>query len=220
MADAPANIEKFRLLPTLDSVPQAEFDILRAPTERSIAQTGSYQILGEGNALTQAPLQNPILAQGQRGAFPRFSWDIFPQFRQEFFDPSNPFAVQLLAGVEGTIELMPQLSLTGEAEANIYDNFNTGRSPNSALPHVRTDFLSFSPKEKTASASWKPTICSALRPTSLRWRGQVISKACMPGLAEKYYGARKTSAGRWTPIFLTSRSAISTGCSACRNIMF
>ncbi len=45
MADAPANIEKFRLLPTLDSVPQAEFDILRAPSERSIAQTGSYQIL-------------------------------------------------------------------------------------------------------------------------------------------------------------------------------
>ena len=54
MADAPANIEKFRLLPTLDSVPQAEFDILRAPTERSIAQTGSYQILGEGNALTRS----------------------------------------------------------------------------------------------------------------------------------------------------------------------
>jgi hypothetical protein len=143
LADAPANIEKFRLLPTLGSVPQKEFDILRAPTERSISQTGSYQILGEGNALTDAPLQNPVLAQGERGAFPRFSWGIFPQFRQEFFDPDNPFAVQLLAGLEGTVELMPQLSLTGEAEANIYDNFNTGRPPDSALPHVRTDFLTF-----------------------------------------------------------------------------
>ncbi len=43
---------------------------------------------------------------------------------------------------------MPQLSLTGEAEANIYDNFNTSRSANSALPHVRTDFLTFFTKGK------------------------------------------------------------------------
>ena len=143
LADTPANVEKFRLLPTLGSVPQDEFDILRAPTERSIAQTGSYPLLGEGSALTQAPMQNPVLAQGERGAFPRFSWNVFPQFRQEFFDPDNPFAVQFLAGVEASVELMPQLSLTGEAEANIYDNFNTARAPDSALPHVRTDFLKF-----------------------------------------------------------------------------
>jgi hypothetical protein len=143
LADAPANIEKFRLLPTLGSVPQGEFDILRAPTERSIDQTGSYQILGQGNALTVAPMQNPVLAQGERGTFPQFSWNLFPQFRQEFFDPDNPFAVQLLAGVEASVELMPQLSLTGEAEASLYDNFNTGRAPDSALPHVRTDFLKF-----------------------------------------------------------------------------
>ena len=143
LADAPANIEKFHLLPTLGSVPQNEIDILRAPAERSIAQTGSYKILGEGNSLTSAPMQNPVLTQGERGAFPRFSWGVFPQFRQEFFDPDNPVAVQFLAGLEASVELMPQLSLTGEAEANIYDNFNTGRPPDSALPHVRTDFLKF-----------------------------------------------------------------------------
>ena len=143
LADVPDNIEKFRLMPTLGSVPQGEFDILRAPTERAIAQTGSYQILGEGNALTVAPMQNPVLAQGERGAFPRFSWNVFPQFRQEFFDPDNPFAVQFLAGVEANVEIMPQLSVTGEAEADIYDNFNTGRAADSTLPHVRTDFLKF-----------------------------------------------------------------------------
>jgi hypothetical protein len=143
LADAPADIEKFRLIPTLGSVPQGEFNILRASTERSINQTGSYKILGEGNSLTSAPMQNPVLAKGERGAFPRFSWNVFPQFRQEFFDPDNPFAVQLLAGVEASVELMPQLSITGEAEANIYDNFNTGRDPDSALPHVRTDFFKF-----------------------------------------------------------------------------
>ena len=43
MADAPTTIEKFRLLPTLGGVPQDEFDILRAPTERSIAARPAIQ---------------------------------------------------------------------------------------------------------------------------------------------------------------------------------
>ena len=115
-------------------MPQGEFDILRAPTERSITQTGSYHILSDGIALTSAPMQNPVLTQGERGAFPRFSWNVFPQFRQEFFDPDNPFAVQFLAGAEASVELMPQLSITGEAEANIYDNFNTARKARPTAP--------------------------------------------------------------------------------------
>jgi len=164
LADAPANIEKFRLMPTLGSVPQGEFDILRAPTERAIAQTGSYRILGEGNALTAAPMQNPVLAQGERGAFPRFSWNVFPQFRQEFFDPDNPFAVQFLAGVEASVEIMPQLSVTGEAEADIYDNFNTGRPADSTLPHVRTDFLKFFSQGKNGIGQLEATYLFRLAP--------------------------------------------------------
>ena len=60
--------------------------------------------------LPMAPLQNPVLSEGERGAFPRFSWMLSPQFRQEFFDPNNPFAVQFLAAAQGTVELLPQLS--------------------------------------------------------------------------------------------------------------
>jgi hypothetical protein len=143
LKDAPPDIEKFRLLPTLDGVPVGEFDIMRAPTERDIAQTGKYSLLAGGNTLSDPPLQNPVLAEAERGSYPRFSWELFPQFRQELFDPDNPFAVQFLAGVLGVVELRPGLSAVAEGEANIYDNFNLRRESDSLLPHVRTDWTRF-----------------------------------------------------------------------------
>ena len=143
LADAPPNIEQFRLLPTLGGVPQAEFDILRAPTERAIAQTGSYSLLDNGNALNDAPLQNPVLSDALKGTYPKFGWNAFPQFRQELFDPNNPFAVQFLAAVQGVAELQPGLAAVGEAEASVYDNFNVNRSGGSLLPHVRTDWTEY-----------------------------------------------------------------------------
>jgi hypothetical protein len=88
-------------------------------------------------------MENPVLSAAERGAYPKFSWDIFPQFRQELFDPSNPLGVQILAAASGSAELLPGLSLNGEVEANIWDNFNTNRPPDSSLPHVRTDFLQY-----------------------------------------------------------------------------
>ncbi|HWC64426.1 MAG TPA: YjbH domain-containing protein [Rhizomicrobium sp.] len=143
LKDTPPDIEKFRLLATLDGIPLAEFDVLRGPTERDIAQTGKYSLLADGNTLGDAPLQNPVLTEAARGTYPRFSWRLFPQFRQELFDPDNPFAVQFLAGALGVAELRPGLSAVAEVEASVYDNFNLRRESDSALPHVRTDWTRF-----------------------------------------------------------------------------
>ena len=84
-----------------------------------------------------------MLAAAARGSYPHFSWTVFPQFRQELFDPVNPFAVQFLAGIEGVSEIRPGLAAVGEAEASVYDNFNTARDGGSLLPHVRTDWTRF-----------------------------------------------------------------------------
>jgi hypothetical protein len=143
MADAPPDIEKFRLIATLGGQPQNEFDILREPIERSIAQTDTYKILQEGNVITPPPLQNPILAQAERGTYPRFSWALYPQFRQQLFDPTNPLGMQFLAAGAAEMEILPGLSLNAEVEGNIWDNFNTDRPSDSVLPHVRTDYLKF-----------------------------------------------------------------------------
>jgi hypothetical protein len=142
MTEAPANVERFRLMPLAAGIPQREFDVLRATAERDISQNGALDLK---NSVTTAlaPMQNPILTSGEAGAFPRFSWGAFPQFRQQLFDPNNPFAVQLLAAADVGVELTRGLTFNGEGEVSIYDNFNVTRPADSILPHVRTDYLKF-----------------------------------------------------------------------------
>jgi len=164
LMDAPPNIEKFRLVSTQGGVPQAEFDVLRAPTERAIAQTGSYSLLDNGNALTDPPLQNPVLSAALRGTYPKFDWNIFPNFRQELFDPNNPFAVQFLVAAQGDVELLPGLTAAVEGEANLYDNYNVNRPPDSVLPHVRTDWAKFFTEGKNGLGQFELDYLTRLAP--------------------------------------------------------
>ena len=142
MTEAPPGVEKFRLIAVVAGIPQREFVILRAPAERSFAQDGKLHF--EDNVSSSpAPMQNPVLSAADRLAYPKFSWSIFPQFRQQLFDPSNPLAVQFLVGASGSVEVLPGLSFNGEIEANIWNNFDVNRPSDSVLPHVRTDFAKY-----------------------------------------------------------------------------
>lgn len=140
MANAPAEIEEFRLIAVRNGIPEREFDVIRAPAERNSA-TGEGLRLFEG-PLSQkpAPMSNPILAVAESKNYPNFSWDVFPQFRQQLFDPNNPFGVQFLGAGLVSLSLLPGLTLNGEGELNIYDNFDVNRQSDSQLPHVRTEF--------------------------------------------------------------------------------
>ncbi len=164
MMDAPSNIEKFRLLPTSNDVPQTEFDVLRAPTERAIAQTGNYSLLSNGNEQTAAPMENPVLSETLRGTYPKFSWSIYPSFRQQLFDPNNPFAVQFLMAAQGVVSLRPGLSAVIEGELNLYDNFNVNRPSDSVLPHVRTDWARFFTEGKNGLGQLELTYLTRLAP--------------------------------------------------------
>lgn len=140
MAGTPAEIEEFRLIAVRNGIPEREFDVMRAPAERNSA-TGEGLKLFEG-PLSQrpAPMSNPILTAAERKNHPKFSWDVFPQFRQQLFDPNNPFGVQLLGAGLVSLSLLPGLTLNAEGELNIYDNFDVNRQSDSVLPHVRTEF--------------------------------------------------------------------------------
>lgn len=143
MANAPSDIEQFRLVSIRTGQPQAEFLVFRAQQERAITQDGKLDLAAVTDTLKAPPLQNPSLRASQRGVFPRFSWDITPQLRQEIFDPSEPFGIQLVAAASALLELKPGLSLNGEVEASLFDTFNKNRVSDSVLPHVRTDFLEY-----------------------------------------------------------------------------
>jgi hypothetical protein len=137
-ANAPPDIEKFRLIAIRNGIPQREFDVLRSQVERNEGQDAG--ILDEALSATSAPMTNPALAAT---GYPRFSWGIYPQFRQELFDPSQPVGVQFLVGADASLELLPGFSLNGAVDASLYDDFNTSRTSNSQLPHVRSDFLNY-----------------------------------------------------------------------------
>jgi hypothetical protein len=151
MKNAPPDVEKFCFIPVANGVPQQEFDILRGPEERKFTQAGRLDQPGEGPAATigPAPMQNPVLASETTHTYPRLAWSVFPQLRQELFDPDNPFAVQLTTAAAASVELIRGFSITGEAETSIFDNFNINRKSNSTPPHVRSDFLEYFARGKT-----------------------------------------------------------------------
>lgn len=151
MKDTPAEIEKFRFIAVINGVPQQGFDILRGPEERKYVQTDSLDLFaGASNtSIVPPPMQNPALAESSRRGYPRFSWNIFPQLRQELFDPDNPLAINLTAAATGSVELRPGLSFNGEAETSLYNNFVTSRRSESVLPHVRSDFLEYFAQGRT-----------------------------------------------------------------------
>jgi hypothetical protein len=151
MKETPPLIEKFRLIAVVNGVPQQEFDILRGPEERKFTQIEKLDLFGDTASATilPPPLQNSVLAEANRKSYPRFSWDVYPQLRQELFDPDDPFAIELAAVASGTVEVRPGLSFNGEVETSLFDNFNLDRQSNSALPHVRSDFLKYFAQGKT-----------------------------------------------------------------------
>ena len=143
MADMPNDIEEFRFVAVQNGLTLAQYTVLRAVAERSFQQESNYSLLDHNSGPMPAPTPWSAVVTHPEPSYPRFSWSIFPQLRQEFFDPENPLGFQLVAGATATVELLPGLALSAEVEASMFDTFNSGRVSDSVLPHVRTDFLEY-----------------------------------------------------------------------------
>lgn len=163
-AEAPPDIERFRLIAVYSGVPQQEFDILRSPMERNYNQEDG-NIFDRSVSITPPALSQPALAAAADDNYPRFSWGLYPQFRQALFDPNQPFGVQFLGVAGAGLELAPGLSIGGTLEINLYDNFDVSRTSDSALPHVRSDFIKYFTQGKTGIGSLAATYQFRLAPT-------------------------------------------------------
>lgn len=139
MADAPPNVEIFRLLPVKYGHPMQDIQILRTPLERMYTTRGTMIDVHQAIGLRAAPLENPILDSGERHTYPRFSWSVSPALRQGFFDPTAPYRAQLFASLKGGVEVAPGLSLESEYQLSFYNSFSGVGPSNSVLPHVRSD---------------------------------------------------------------------------------
>ncbi|HKQ45278.1 MAG TPA: YjbH domain-containing protein [Rhizomicrobium sp.] len=162
--DAPPEIEKFRLIAVQNSVPLQEFDVLRGPVERSYQQE-EENYFDQAVSITPPAMQQPVLAAAAGDIYPRFSWGVYPQFRQALFDPNQPFGVQLLGAAWAGLELAPGLSLASSLEVSLYDNFDTSRVSDSVLPHVRSDFVKYFTQGQTGIGNLEVNYRFRLAPT-------------------------------------------------------
>ncbi len=179
--EAPPEIEKFRLIAVNAGVPVREFDVLRAPVERSYEQENGT-IFNHTVESVPPAMNQPVLATAETKIYPQFSWGLFPQFRQALFDPSQPFGVQFLAVASAALDLAPGLSLYGSLEGNLYDDFNTARVSDSQLPHVRSDFMKYFTQGKNGIGNLEADYRFRLAPT-------VFAKARAGYLESMFAGA-------------------------------
>ena len=153
MADAPASVEAFHLVPVVSGEPTQDILLLRAPLERMFNARGSPGEIGEAISLKPAPLDNPVLDEGRRETYPRFSWAVAPSLREGLFDPTSPIRLQAYLSVSGAVEMQPGFSLEGAFEANIYNTFTTKTPSVSVLPHVRSDVAQYLTKGQNGIAA-------------------------------------------------------------------
>ena len=161
--EAPPEIEKFRLIALIAGVPIREFDVLRGPVERSYEQEDGT-IFNHSIESVAPVMDQPALTAAESKTYPQFFWGVYPQFRQALFDPSQPFGVQFLAVASAGLALAPGLSLYGSLEANLYDDFNTSRTSDSLLPHVRSDFMKYFTEGKNGIGNLEADYRSRLAP--------------------------------------------------------
>jgi hypothetical protein len=143
MQDMPASVEIFHLVLVDHGIAIREFQISRSAMERSAMVSGGTEELADAVALKLPPTQQIFLDRSLALEEPRLSWSIGPGLRQSFFDPSSPIQIEVEWTVNGDLELAPGLDLIGEADGNVYNNFNLKRPANSDLPHVRSDITQY-----------------------------------------------------------------------------
>ena len=136
-ATAPADIDAFQVTTAFAHVPLSTVTVPRTQLDAMGQQTGTPAELWESTVLSDA---RPSTRYGVVQGYPMFQWTLFPAFRDELFDPTNPFYAGIgIAGSTHT-ELLPGLVLDDQATYGFWSNFSSiTRVSNSLLPHVRSD---------------------------------------------------------------------------------
>jgi hypothetical protein len=143
MADTPSDVEVFHIVSVRDGLPLRDYQVVRSALERTTSAYGTTREMGEGISVVAPPLSNPALYRAADETYPRLHWDIGPGLRQGFFDPQQPFQIQLLAVLNANVDILPGFLIESRIEANIYNNYDFAVPADSVLPHVRTDLLKY-----------------------------------------------------------------------------
>lgn len=125
-----------------------------------------------------------------RDSHPDASWSLAPYFAPSYFDPDQPFRLDVGLSLRGTLRPAPGWTLSGAIRQRLWGNVAGGRGSNSVLPHVRTD--------QALYAQYDTTLHDLF--AAYRWRpGRNLYSQVTVGLLEQMYGG---IAGQllWKPV--------------------
>ncbi len=135
----PVSVDTFVITPVVDGMPVVSVTIQRQDLEDfendpdGIAKSLANAVLSD-----PVPLQGPVVRQ--TGLFPHFSWTIGHYSQTSYFDPQQPFRLDVGIRGRARLDIAPGLSVSGSIRRKAFGNIDqTTRGSNSTIPHVRTD---------------------------------------------------------------------------------
>lgn len=158
----PASIEIFRLTLVSRGMPLSTVVIHRSDLEQlEFENYSSDQMLVETRFTDPQPLSDAAVRPEE--LYPNKSWSVAPYFTPGYFDPRQPFRLDVGFSLRGSYQPAPGWVISGRINQRIFGNLDGGFSLGSpSLPQVRTDHALYARYGTTLNQLylaryWKPS---------------------------------------------------------------
>lgn len=156
----PASIEIFRLTLMSRGLPLSTVVIHRSDLEQlEFENFASDQMLVETRFTDPRPLSDAAVQA--EDLYPSTSWSVAPYFTPGYFDPEQPFRLDVGVSLRGAYQPAPGWVIAGRINQRLFGNLDGGAASGSNLPPVRTDQAQYAQYGTTlnqlyGARYWKP----------------------------------------------------------------
>ncbi|MEP3334416.1 YjbH domain-containing protein [Sedimentitalea sp.] len=185
----PPSVETFRLVPLSGGMALSATTVRRSDLEALEFDGNATDALLAVTAFSDAP---PLSADATPAAdlYPDKSWSLSPYFSPAYFDPDQPFRIDVGLTLRGTYRPAPGWIISGAIRQRLAGNVDGGPPSNSVLPHVRTDQVEY--------AQYGTTLNNLF--VAKQWRpGHNLYARVTGGYLETMYGGLSTEL-LWKPV--------------------
>ncbi|MCR8549525.1 YjbH domain-containing protein [Salipiger sp. P9] len=132
----PASVEEFVIVPSENGMPMSAITLRRSDLE-NLENDAAVEMLARTSivdAFGRAP-------KSDLTEYPKFTWSLTPYYSYSTFDPQNPLRIDLGARLSGSVQITPNIVLSGSVKKKLVGNLDQiTRVDESKLPRVRTNY--------------------------------------------------------------------------------
>ncbi|GAA6209944.1 YjbH domain-containing protein [Cognatishimia sp. WU-CL00825] len=134
----PPSVETFRIVPVRRGIALSAFVVQRADLEAYEFAPNAADVIANKARIEAAgsPNKDAIVSNN---LYPAFGTSFSPYTAPSYFDPSQPFRIDVGVELDAILEPAPGWKVAGTLRHRLAGNVKDGRASNSLLPHVRTD---------------------------------------------------------------------------------